>query len=105
MENIVKLYLNGEITIELLKQWFRLDLNICGNDSQCMGDNHVSSALSKCTTNLFAEQFIETLHSTFEWLTKQSTNVTLSRSKHIQTSVKNEVLQNEIPFLFDLTFV
>lgn len=90
MENIVKLYLNGEITIELLKQWFRLDLNICGNDSQCMGDNHVSSALSKCTTNLFAEQFIETLHSTFEWLTKQSTNVTLSRSKHIQTSVKNE---------------
>ena len=77
MDRILEFYLNNAISEDAFTQWLQGGCLSTSANTNCDLTN-----LPDLTVNLFIDQFIDNLHQSFDWITKQTSNVPLNRSKN-----------------------
>ena len=85
MDEILKSIINDEIDEQSWKQWLNNENNAV--DLQIGGQK----ILATMPVNNFIGQFLDSLHSSFDWLVKQLNNISVNRTqKHLYNTLKNE---------------
>lgn len=77
MDDILESILNDQILEDVWKHWIAYNIV----DGEIGGQNgSITLRLTDMSVNCFAGLFVDGLHSSFDWLIKQSSNIPLNRS-------------------------